>query len=166
MKYAINISKRNKKKTRQISKQKKTNKMTKSLNRNWNKIPRSWLSSSSVPSLAAARTFQKRIAFRHTFIFIMEHSPSSVPFLAATRPLVRSKTWKFIWESTRTSDLISVRRVAGKAFEQRAIWGTMSVATLEKSKCNYGPVFIWLSSISKCWWKKYTGWWMFSYQKS
>ena len=165
MKYGIKISKLKKIKTTQISKQKKTNTMTKSLNRSWNK-PRSRLSSSSVPSLAAERPFQKRIAFRHTFIFIMEHSPSSVPFLAATRPLVRSKTWKFIWESTKTSDLISVRRVAGRALEQRAIWETMSVATLEKSKCNLSQYFIWLSGKFKCWWKKYTGWWMISYQKS
>ena len=140
MEYEIKSNKTMRKKTRQISRQKKIKKRSKSINRSKQAIPWSSLSSSSVPSLAAARLFRKRIAFKHTFIFTTAHSLLSVPHLAATRPLVRSRTSKFTWESIRTSARIRVLKVAGRAFGPKAIWETMSVATLEKSKCNWASI--------------------------
>ena len=85
---------------------------------------------------AAIKPLHERFALKPTCISTIRHSHLSVLFWDAVRPLVRSKTSRFMPESTRKRDHIRVFMVVVRASGQREICKTTIVATLGISKCN------------------------------
>ena len=93
------------------------------------------LRSLPVRSPAAIRSSHVRFAFRPTCTFIMGHNPLSAPIQTAARPSVRNKISRSMSGFTKIRGPIRARRIVVRASGRRETCVTMSVATLEISKC-------------------------------
>ena len=87
-----------------------------------------------VHMMGAVRHSRVRFDFKHTCTATMGPSRLSVLFTTVIKPSVRSRTWRFTWGYTKTSDHLRVRKAVERVSGQKATCGTTSDVILERSK--------------------------------